>query len=63
MLLLILGPENPRTFWMIGLRETLDRIKMKIIEHSLKLLPFKLLWVTPLTNPIGSKGNLATTIP
>ena len=48
---------------MIGLRDTFERMKMKIIEHSLKLFPFKLLCVIPLINPIGSNGSLATTIP
>lgn len=36
---------------------------MKIIEQSVKSVPFNPLWVIPFMNEIGSKGNLATTIP
>jgi hypothetical protein len=47
----------------MGLKEILERMKMKIIEQSVKSSPSMLRWVIPLMKEIGSNGNFATTIP
>jgi hypothetical protein len=47
----------------MGLKEILERMKMKIIEQSVKSSPSMLRWVIPLMKETGSNGNFATTIP
>ncbi len=51
------------TFWIIGLKNTFERIYKKIKEQSVRSFDKIPLWERDKTKLIGSKGNFATTIP